>query len=372
MSFISDDLRQVYGKAGGFNLQFFGFSSDDDGETDDPKAGGNPAPVDPSGQGAEPQDGGDQFSQLVGEFTEEGQQPFDGSKLPPEVRSGMQKVLEKASPYRKLAKKFGINDPGQLEKIVQWYETFNNMTAEEVIARLAKVMGPQLAVDYIARTYGLNLASGNAGTGQAGGGQLAGQDVPLDYAQIVEKALGENAEYLDDITKKSLAATMKAMVDLAEQRLLSKVEDKYGQDLSRLTKYVEASRHEQYVNTVRSAAEKIIEKNKGKIPNTITAEKVADTAIRIGADPRNFKQMEVALLAAIGEQHSSILDATFNLVNSQKTKQTQEKILENIKNTSGNILKSGAPAHQMMPAAKKSWRGLADEIAAEWEQRASG
>ena len=369
MNIISDDLRQVYGKAG-FDLQFFGFSNDDNGNDDwsiqDPIAEGESAPVDPSGQGL-PQGGDDPFNKMVKEFDEESQ--FDGSKLPPEVRSGMQRVLEKASPYRKLAKKFNISDPAELERMIAGYQAFNNMTAEDLMARLAKVMGPQMAIDYIARTYGINIAQ-NAGAGQ-GTGQQTVQDTTIDYSQIVEQALGDNAEYLDDITKKSLAATMKAMVELAEQRLLSKVEEKYGQDLSRLTKYVEASRHEQYVNTVRSAAEKIIEKNKGKIPNTITAEKVADTAIRIGANPKDVKQMELALLAAIGEQHSSILDATMSLVSNQKINQTHEKIIQNLQNTSGNILKSGAPAQPVTPASKKSWKALADEIAAEWEQTAS-
>jgi len=365
MSFISDDLRQVYGKAG-FNLQYFGFSDDDN--LDD-KQGGEPAPVDPSGQGGEPQGGGqDPLNQMVSEFIEDGQ-PFDGSQLPPEVRSGIQKVLEKASPYRKLAKKFNIDDPTQIERMISGYQAFNSMTAQDLLARLAKIMGPQMAVDYIAQTYGLNQDIGPA---QAGGGApQAGQDAPLDYAQIVEQALGENAEYLDDITKKSLAATMKAMVDLSEQRLLAKVEEKFGKNLNDVTKYVEASRHEQYVSSVRSAAEKVIEKNRGKIPNTITAEKVAETAIRIGANPREPKQMELALLAAIGEQHSSILDATMSLVSNQKTSQTQEKIQENLKNISGNILKSGAPAQPVMPVSKKSWRTLAEEIAADWEQSAS-
>lgn len=368
MKTYSDDLRQVYGKAG-FNLQYFGFSDDDD--LDD-NQGGEPAPVDPSGQGEEPFDGGqaDPFSQMVSEFADDGGQPFDGSQLPPEVRSGIQKVLEKASPYRKLAKKLNIDDPTEIERMVAGYQAINSMSAEQLMGKLVQVMGPQMAVDYITRTYGLNLGTG--GTGQAGGGTPpADQDAPLDYNQIVDQALGDNAEYLDDITKKSLAVTMKAVVDLAEKRLLSKVEEKYGQDLSKLTKYVEASRHEQYVNSVRSAAEKVVEKNKGKIPNTITAEQIAETAIRIGADPKNYKQMEVALLAAIGEQHSSILDATFSMVNNHKTNQTQKKILDNINNTSGNILKSGAPAQQVTPASKKSWKSLADEIAADWEQRAS-
>lgn len=365
MNKISDDLRQVYGKAG-FNLQYFGFSDDDN--LDD-NQGGEPAPVDPSGQGGEPQGGGqDPFNQMVSEFMDGGQ-PFDGSQLPPEVRSGIQKVLEKASPYRKLAKKYNIDDPTQIERMISGYQAFNNMTAEDLMARLAKVMGPQMAIDYIARTYGINIAQ-NVGAGQ-GTGQQTVQDTTIDYSQIVEQALGENAEYLDDITKKSLAATMKAMVDLTEQRLLAKVEEKYGKNLNDVTKYVEASRHEQYVSSVRSAAEKVIEKNKGKIPNTITAEKVAETAIRIGANPREPKQMELALLAAIGEQHSSILDATMSLVSNQKINQTHEKIIQNLQNTSGNILKSGASAQQVTPASKKSWKALADEIAAEWEQTAS-
>ena len=92
MNIISDDLRQVYGKAG-FDLQFFGFSSDDDGETGDPKAGGNPAPVDPSGQGAEPQDGDDPFNKMVKDF--DGGQPFDGSSCRRRSVLGFRRFLKR-------------------------------------------------------------------------------------------------------------------------------------------------------------------------------------------------------------------------------------------------------------------------------------
>lgn len=361
MSNVYDgDPGQVYGKAG-FDIQLFAGFSDDVG---DGGANTEPAPVDPSG--TEPPD---QFAQMVSEFADEDGQPLDGSQLPAEVRAGIQKVLEKASPYRKLAKKLNISDPTQLERMVEGYHTFNNMSAEEVLSRLAKVMGPQMAVQYIARTYGLQTGAPGV-AGQAGAGEPKPEG-PLDYTQVVEQALGENAEYLDDITKKSLAATMKAVVDLSEKRLLSLFEEKYGQNLNQMNEFVRTSRRDQYMSSVRNSAEKILTANKDKVPNTLTADVVTEMAIRIGANPRDQKQMELAVLAALGAQSNSVLDATFNLVNTTKTNQTQEKVLQNLQNTSGNILRSGAPAQQVTPNAKKSWRTIADELTTELEQQHS-
>lgn len=359
--FLPLSLGQVCGKGVDFDLQFFGFSSDDSagaGEEADETPPAGPQGTVGAG-GASPAQ--DDFTKMVQEFVDDGQ-PLDGTALPHGVRSGIQKVLEAASPYRKLAKELNISDPGELKRMVTAYQTLSQMSAEQVLARLANSIGPQAAIQHIAETYGLSPGAAGTGKGQVQGGQA---DQPVDYMQAVEEALGAEAEYLDDITKKSLAAAMKAVAETTTRQLT----EKFEQRLAKYDDHINNARQEQLLSSVRTAAERVLEKNKEKIPANITADQVMRTAIRIGVDPSDPKQMELALLACVGEQHTSILDATFSLAQSQQTARTQERVLKNIESTSPNILRSGAGAQKATPDGKKSWKQISNEIASSLDQK---